>query len=167
LAKRELFELRNLVIGKAAPDIEGEDIDGKKFKLSDYRGKVVLLAFWGNWCGPCRAMYPHERSLVNKLKDKPFVLIGINSDSNREDLKKVLEKEEITWRSWWDGGSTRGPIASQWNVQGWPTLYLLDHKGVIVDRSVAYRDMGGRIEQLVAKAEGGPTGLFLGADDSG
>ena len=49
MAKRELFELRNLVIGKAAPDIEGEDIDGKKFKLSDYRGKVVLLDFWGDW----------------------------------------------------------------------------------------------------------------------
>jgi hypothetical protein len=49
LAKGELFELRNLAIGKTAPEIEGEDIDGKKFKLSDYRGKVVLLDFWGNW----------------------------------------------------------------------------------------------------------------------
>ncbi len=49
LAKGELFELRNLAIGKVAPDIEGEDIDGQKFKLSDYRGKVVLLDFWGNW----------------------------------------------------------------------------------------------------------------------
>ena len=49
LAKRELFEIRHLAIGKTAPDIEGEDIDGKKFKLSDYRGKVVVLDFWGNW----------------------------------------------------------------------------------------------------------------------
>jgi hypothetical protein len=49
LAKGELFELRHLAIGKAAPEIEGEDIDGKKLKLSDYRGKVVLLDFWGNW----------------------------------------------------------------------------------------------------------------------
>ncbi|HLJ94975.1 MAG TPA: TlpA disulfide reductase family protein [Gemmataceae bacterium] len=99
-------------------------------------------------------MYPHERSLVNKLTDKPFVILGINSDSNREELKKVMEKEQITWRSWWDGGNTRGPIASQWNVQGWPTLYLLDHKGVIVDKSVGSRDMDHRIEQLVAAAEG-------------
>jgi len=49
LAKSELFEIRNLAIGKTAPDIEGEDIDGKKFKLSDYRGKVVVLDFWGHW----------------------------------------------------------------------------------------------------------------------
>ena len=54
-------------------------------------------------------MYPHERSLVSKLKDKPFVLLGINSDQNRDELKKVLEKEQITWRSWWDGGKIGGP----------------------------------------------------------
>jgi AhpC/TSA family len=49
LADRQLFELRHLAVGKVAPDIEGEDIDGVKFKLSDYRGKVVLLDFWGHW----------------------------------------------------------------------------------------------------------------------
>src|SRR5262249_22160841 len=97
-----------------------------------------------------------ERSLVNKLKDKPFVILGINSDSKRDDLKKVLEKEQITWRSWWDGGTTEGPIATQWNIQGWPTLYLLDHKGVIADKSLGFRDMDHRIEQLVAEAQGGP-----------
>ena len=101
-------------------------------------------------------MYPHERSLVNKLKDKPFAILGINSDSNRDELKKVLEKEQITWRSWWDGGSTGGPIATQWNVQGWPTVYLVDHKGVIVDKSLGFKDMDDRIEQLIVEAEGGP-----------
>ena len=54
-AEAELFELRNLAIGKAAPDIEGEDTDGKKFKLSDYRGKVVVIVFWGTWCPHCSA----------------------------------------------------------------------------------------------------------------
>ena len=49
LAKRELFEIRHLSIGREAPEIESEDIDGKKFKLTDYRGKVLLLDFWGNW----------------------------------------------------------------------------------------------------------------------
>jgi Thioredoxin-like len=76
-------------------------------------------------------MYPHERSLVKKLADKPFALIGINSDTDREELKKTLVKEEITWRSFWNGGSTGGPISSKWNVQGWPTLFVIDHNGVI------------------------------------
>src|SRR5262245_36354560 len=75
-------------------------------------------------------MYPHERSLVKRLKGKPFALLGVNSDP-KERLKQVLKKEEITWHSWWDGGDTSGPIATKWNVHGWPTIYVLDHKGVI------------------------------------
>jgi peroxiredoxin len=75
-------------------------------------------------------MYPHERSLVARLKDKPFALLGVNSDP-RDRLKRVMKKENITWRSWWDGGDTGGPIATKWNVHGWPTIYVLDHKGVI------------------------------------
>jgi hypothetical protein len=99
------------------------------------------------------AMYPHERSLVSKLKDKPFVILGINSDSDRKKLKEVMDKEQITWRSWWDGGSTNGPIATQWNVRGWPSLYLVDAKGVIRDKSVGSKDMDHLIEQLVKEAE--------------
>jgi hypothetical protein len=76
-------------------------------------------------------MYPHERSLVKAMEDKPFVLLGINSDPSKDVLKKVIADEKMTWRSWWDGGNTQGPIASKWNVSGWPTLYVLDHKGVI------------------------------------
>lgn len=76
-------------------------------------------------------MYPHERSFVKKFQGKPVVLLGVNSDGDREALKKVLEKEKITWRSWWDGGGTKGPVASKWQVHGWPTIYIIDAKGII------------------------------------
>ena len=98
-------------------------------------------------------MYPHERSLVKKFAGKPFTILGINSDAKREELKKVLEKENISWRSWFDGGSTEGPIAKQWNVSGWPTLYLIDHKGVIRDKSVGSKDMDKLMDKLVEEAE--------------
>jgi hypothetical protein len=77
-------------------------------------------------------MYPHERSLVAKYQGRPFVIVGVNSDENRAQLKKVIVDEKITWRSFWDGGSPDGPIANAWNVGGWPTLYLIDHKGNII-----------------------------------
>src|SRR5262249_12570241 len=89
------------------------------------------------------------RSLVKRLADKPFALIGINSDQNRHELKKVLEKEEITWRSFWDGGSTFGPIASKWNVHGWPTTYVLDQKGVIRAKNVRERAMDEAVDKLL------------------
>lgn len=86
-------------------------------------------------------MYPHERSLVKKLKDQPFVLIGINSDPSRETLKKRMSEENITWNSWWDE-NTSGKIAKAWNIHGWPTVYLVDAKGVIRFKSVGFDEKG-------------------------
>ena len=90
-------------------------------------------------------MFPHERSLVKRLEGKPFALIGVNSDTDREDCKKKNEAEGITWRSFWNGGSTGGPIAAQYGVRGWPTIYVLDTKGVIRYKNVR----GGAMDQAV------------------
>jgi hypothetical protein len=101
-------------------------------------------------------MYPHERSLVKKLEGKPFVLLGVNSDADREKLKSVLMEKELTWRSFWNGGSTSGPISKQWHVRGWPTLYVIDHKGVIRHKhlgSPGDKKLDEEIEKLVAEAE--------------
>jgi hypothetical protein len=103
-------------------------------------------------------MYPHERSLVKKLADKPFALLGINSDTDREEIKKTIEKEHITWRSFWNGGGTDGPISTLYFVSGWPTLYILDHKGVIRHKFVGFpgeEKFDGAIEELLKEAEAG------------
>jgi hypothetical protein len=77
-------------------------------------------------------MFPHERSLVKKMEGKPFVLIGVNSDQgSAEDIKKKNDAEQITWRSFKNDRGGKGPISTDWSVSGWPTLYLLDGKGVI------------------------------------
>ena len=96
-------------------------------------------------------MYPHERSLVKRLENEPFALIGVNSDGDVDALKKVLAKEEITWRSFWDGGSTNGPIATKWNVQGWPTIYVLDHEGRIRFKNVRGEAMDEAVDELLAE----------------
>jgi len=104
-------------------------------------------------------MYPHERSLVKKLADKPFALVGVNSDRDLKELKDVLEKEQITWRSFWNGKEgTGGPISAEWNVHGWPTLYVIDHKGVIRHKYVGSpgdKALDEAIEKLVKEAEAG------------
>jgi len=98
-------------------------------------------------------MYPHLRSLVARLKDKPFVLLGVNSDG-LELARRVQEEEGITWRSFWAGPlGTKGPIPTQWCIRGWPTSFLIDHTGVI-----RYRDIGGSqldqaLDELIDLAE--------------
>src|SRR5262245_40708649 len=102
-------------------------------------------------------MFPHERSLVKKLADRPFVLLGVNSDREREKLKQDNEKQQITWRSFLDK-STSGPISQQYAVRGWPTLYVLDTKGVIRHKwlgSPGDNVLDEAIEKLVKEAEEG------------
>lgn len=77
-------------------------------------------------------MYPHERSLVKLMANRPFALIGVNSDRDLVKLKEVMKKQRITWRSFQNKpAGAKKQISSAWGVRGWPTLYLIDHKGVI------------------------------------
>jgi hypothetical protein len=96
-------------------------------------------------------MIPHERSLVQKLADKPFALLGVNSDKELDALKKRLGDEKMTWRHWFDGGSTRGPIATAWNVSGWPTTYVIDAEGVIRFKDLRDDQAEQAIEKLLAE----------------
>jgi serine/threonine protein kinase/peroxiredoxin/tetratricopeptide (TPR) repeat protein len=153
------FKVRaQLVLSGLKPEIEGLDIEGKFFKLSDYRGKVVLLDFFGDWALPCRQMYPLERSLVEEYEGRPFVLLGVCSDS-QDVLQKLIEQGDVTWRCWPDG-SQDGPIAKAWAVANWPSLFLIDHHGVVrrgfpgapTDES-AVAELKEPIEALVREAE--------------
>jgi hypothetical protein len=101
-------------------------------------------------------MYPHERSLVKRYKDRPFVIIGVNSDRDRERIKATCKEKELTWRSFWDGGSTNGPIATRWNVSGWPTTYMIDHRGIIRAKNVRGQMVDSWIEKLMPEAEANP-----------
>jgi len=77
-------------------------------------------------------MYPHERSLVEEMKDEPFALIGVNSDRDLDEIRKTVEEKKLNWRSFWNGPQgAAGPISRAWNVRGWPTLYVLDAEGKI------------------------------------
>ena len=138
VAQVELYELNHLTVGKVAPEIEGEDIDGKAFKLSDYRGKVVVLSFWAAWCGPCMAMVPSEVRLAGRMKGQSFALVGVNGDSTRDNAKRAVEKDKMTWRSFWNKEGPDGPIPAAWNIHSWPTVFVLDPNGVIRFRFAGY-----------------------------
>jgi thiol-disulfide isomerase/thioredoxin len=154
-AGRELYALRNLRPGKPAPEIAADDLDGKPFKLSDYRGKVVVLVFWASWCAPCMAAVPHERELVERYRGRPFVLVGVNGDDNKAAAARAVAQQQIPWRSFWNGPDHRGSaILNAYNVRGWPTVYVIDPRGVIAARELGEKQLDALLESLVAAAEG-------------
>ncbi|HEY7152607.1 MAG TPA: TlpA disulfide reductase family protein [Gemmataceae bacterium] len=147
LAKAE----SKLLIGKTAPDITSENLEGDKVQLKDYRGKVVVLDIWATWCGPCRAMIPHEREMVKKLKDKPFALVSISFDQKKDTLKKFLKEESMPWTHWWNG--QEGGITKEYNIQHFPTIYVLDTKGVIRYKEIRGEQLEEAIEKLLAEGK--------------
>jgi len=158
---REYIEHRrwmaqHLGVGKVAPEITGKDFDNVEFKLSESRGKVTVLVFTGEWCGPCRSEYPYQRLMLELYKDKPFALVGVNSDADLAVAKKGKVDSSLPYRSWWDGyteKNTGGPIATAWGVTGWPTIYVLDAKGVIRFAGLRHEDLLKAVAQLMSEAD--------------
>jgi len=150
IAEGELYDLCRLSVGQEAPEIEGVDIHGESLKLSDYRGKVVVLTFSGQWCGSCKRMYPQERKLMDNLRGEPFAILSVTSDAEKETIRQAIGAGEITWRCWWDGGLD-GPIALRWGVNEWPTVFVLDANGVIRYRDVRDEELDAAVSELLGK----------------
>jgi thiol-disulfide isomerase/thioredoxin len=150
-SKNALTDIRERGIGKTAPGFSSEDLEGKKVELKDYMGKVVVLDIWATWCGPCRAMIPHEREMVEKLKDKPFALISVSADAKKDTLKEFLEKEKMPWTHFWNG--QMGGILTAWNVQHFPTIYVIDAKGEIRYKEIRGAELEEAVEKLLAEVK--------------
>ncbi|MBS0263604.1 MAG: TlpA family protein disulfide reductase [Planctomycetes bacterium] len=127
-----LFEIRHLRPGKQLPEISGTDVAGKPLKLSSYRGKVVLLVFWGSWCGPCMAKVPFERRLMEKFAGRPFTVVGVNCGDQKKKAAAVIKEQKMNWPSFFDGED--GPIVTEWSINSFPTVFLVDSEGVILHR---------------------------------
>jgi thiol-disulfide isomerase/thioredoxin len=151
IAEGELFAARNVSVGKPAPEITGKDHQGHTFSLSDYRGKVVVLTFSGDWCGPCVGMYPQERQLVAKLKGKRFALLSVNTDTSAQTLAKSIALGTVTWRCWFDGGTT-GPITTRWGVSFFPSIFVLDKAGIIRFKDLRGEELEKAVDLLLAEA---------------
>jgi hypothetical protein len=102
-------------------------------------------------------MIPHEREMTKRLADQPFTLLGINSDGSRSALEQALKEQEITWPQVYDGTPNEGPIAKTWNVHAWPTIYVLDHAGVIRHRDLREQALEDAVVELLRKVPGAET----------
>jgi thiol-disulfide isomerase/thioredoxin len=136
-----------LEVGNRAPEIVSQDVAGNTVRLSDLRGKVVVLDFWATWCGPCRAMIPHERDMVERLKGKPFMLVSVSFDKRKQTLLDFLSKERMPWTHWWNGDV--GGIVDDWEVDRFPTIYVLDANGVIRHKDLRGDELEKAVNRLL------------------
>ena len=152
-AEARLDNWHNLAEGKAAPEIEGVDVEGNPLKLSDYRGKVVALVFWGTWCGPCMREVPREKALVETMKGRPFAMLGVDTDADPATARKAMDAEGMTWPNWHDGEPGAGPITQLYHVRSYPTVYVIDAEGKIRSKKSLGESLDKLVEDLVAERE--------------
>ncbi|WP_425398792.1 redoxin domain-containing protein [Aeoliella sp.] len=150
-ADKSLHALEHLVIGAVAPNITGVDLHGEPLDLKDYRGKVVLLSFWFPGCAPCLGLVPEEKNLLETFQGRPFALLGICHDDQREVALEVAEEHGMDWPIWFE--NPKGPIVTNWNVLSWPTLYVLDAEGRIVEKGLRGEDLEQFLIELVEQQE--------------
>lgn len=137
--------------GSEAPDFEVATLDGGKVKLSELRGKLVLLDFWATWCGPCVAELPNVRKAYEKFGADGFVVISISFDSDAETARRFARRNRMTWPQVWVAGADRSPLAKLYNVAGIPATFLVGPDGKVVARDLRGQRLIATVEREVAR----------------
>ena len=150
LAERLEFAITALAVGSVVPEIDAQDPAGQPLKLSSFRGKVTVLIFSADWCDPCVAMYPQLRELIEKHDRDRFAVVSVTGDLTIDTVREAIADKRITWPVWWDGGKQE--IVSRWNVKTWPTIFVIDHSGVIRHRDLTDERLTAAVDDLLAKA---------------
>lgn len=127
-------------------DLTFTDLQGRKVSLNDYRGKVVLLNFWATWCPPCREEMPMFEKVYQRYKEDGFVILAVNMDENKENLKDYLSKERISFEVLLGNEE----VAKKTGLMGFPTSYLLGKDGKVCKvRFGVYREIEEDIKKII------------------
>lgn len=135
-------EFTSEIIGKPLIDFNFTSVGGDNKKLSDFKGKAVLLDFWGTWCGPCVGEIPNLVKVYQKYKENGFEIISISSDlmmnsKTEEEFKKFIEEKNMAWIHVLD--DKKRAIHDLYHITHWPTLFLIDKNGIVVKNETVLR----------------------------
>ncbi len=148
-----------LAVGDQAPDFSLKDPSGKAWTLADYKGKVLVLDFWGSWCPPCRKAMPGVQRLHEKFKNKKVAIVGINKEHDpKADPAAFMSERNYTYQLLLDADPTLGP----YKIQGFPSFYVIDANGKVVYGSMGHspaheREIASVVESLLSDSGSTPS----------
>lgn len=142
---------KDVKIGDKYVDIKQIDNKGKEVSLSDIRGKVILLEFWGSWCGPCRKTNPELVKIYSEFKDSGFEIFGVAAETDKSAWLQAIAKDNLTWTNVTDLKGDKNEASLIYGISGYPTNFLIDKSGVIIAKDLTIKEIRKRLLVLLAK----------------
>jgi len=146
--KKYLDLKRDLKIGDKAIDFQLPDLDGNLLGIGSFQGKYILLDFWASGCGPCRIENPNLLRNYKAYRDKGFEIIGVSYDKSREDWANAVKKDSMIWTTVCDLEGSDGDVIMTYGVYFFPTYYLIDPDGVIIDKYQGIGQLDRKMKQI-------------------
>ncbi len=138
------------MVGSMARDFSQPDADGKIFRLSDFRGKYVMLEFWASWCGPCRKENPNLIRAYEKYKDKNFTVVSVSLDTKRQAWLDAVAQDKIPYLQLSElKGPQENSVAALYGIQSIPESYIIDPTGKIIAKNLRGDDLTKKLSELL------------------
>jgi thiol-disulfide isomerase/thioredoxin len=142
---------KDIKIGSRYVDFSQEDTEKELVRLSDFTDKIVLLEFWGSWCGPCRESNQELVKIYNEFKGKGFGIFGVGAETKREVWLQAIQKDKLTWTNVTDLKGDKNMAALIYGVSYYPTNFLIDKTGTIIARDLMGDNLRNKLKELLDK----------------
>ena len=150
---KSMEQAKPLSVGHNAPDFTTTGLNGKPVKLSDYKGKYVMLDFWASWCGPCRAENPNVVKMYKEYHDKGLNILGISLDVEKKDWQQAINADKLTWNHASDLQRFDGPTEKLYHIEAIPSNFIIDPTGKIVAKNITGTELEDFLKKTFNKAQ--------------